>query len=109
MRERPDVSAAERKQAKEVSLRRIGALFTGHRRQLAIVTAIIVASSVVAMAQPFLLREVIDDALPHRDLALLIWLVAGMIAVAAVTAAFGVVQTWISTTVGQQVMHRLRT
>ena len=27
----------------------------------------------------------------------------------AVTAALGVVQTWISTTVGQQVMHRLRT
>ncbi len=32
-----------------------------------------------------------------------------MVAVAAVTAALGVVQTWISTTVGQQVMHRLRT
>ena len=109
MRERPNVSAAERKQAKEVSLRRIGALFTDHRGQLAVVTAIIVASSVVAMAQPFLLREVIDDALPHRDLTLLIWLVLGMIAVAAVIAALGVVQTWISTTVGQQVMHRLRT
>jgi ATP-binding cassette subfamily B protein len=32
-----------------------------------------------------------------------------MVAVAAVTSALGVVQTWISTTVGQQVMHRLRT
>ena len=32
-----------------------------------------------------------------------------MVAVAAVTAALGVVQTWISTPVGQQVMHRLRT
>ena len=31
-----------------------------------------------------------------------------MIAVAAITAAFGVVQTWISTKIGQQVMHRLR-
>jgi ATP-binding cassette subfamily B protein len=34
--------------------------------------------------------------------------VLGMLAVAAVTSAFGVVQTWISTKVGQQVMHRLR-
>ena len=33
----------------------------------------------------------------------------GMIAVAAVTSVLGVVQTWISTTVGQRVMHRLRT
>ena len=32
-----------------------------------------------------------------------------MVAVAAVTSALGVVQTWISTKVGQQVMHRLRT
>ncbi|UQU68553.1 ABC transporter ATP-binding protein/permease [Couchioplanes caeruleus] len=91
-----------------MSLRRIGRLFTAHRWQLAVVVAIIVASSVISMASPFLLREVIDVALPHSDLALLSWLVAGMVAVAAVTSALGVVQTWISTTVGQQVMHRLR-
>jgi ATP-binding cassette subfamily B protein len=40
---------------------------------------------------------------------LLVWLVIGMVAVAAVTSALGVVQTWISTKVGQRVMHRLRT
>ena len=73
------------------------------------VTAIIVASSVVAMASPFLLRAVIDRALPRQDLRLLVWLVIGMVAVAAVTSALGVIQTWISTKVGQQVMHRLRT
>jgi ATP-binding cassette subfamily B protein len=61
------------------------------------------------MASPFLLRAVIDTALPRKDLSLLVWLVIGMVAVAAVTSAFGVVQTWISTRVGQQVMHRLRT
>ncbi|MEU7906847.1 ABC transporter ATP-binding protein [Actinoplanes sp. NPDC049118] len=103
------VTAAEKKQAREVSLRRIGRLFTAHRLQLAVVTAIIVASSVIAMAAPFLLREVIDRALPRQDLGLLVALVAGMVAVAAVTSALGVVQTWISTTVGQRVMHRLRT
>jgi ATP-binding cassette subfamily B protein len=102
------VTAAEKEQAREVSLRRIGRLFTAHRLQLAVVTAIIVASSVLAMASPFLLREVIDRALPQQDLTLLVWLVAGMVAVAAVTSALGVIQTWISTTVGQRVMHRLR-
>ncbi|MBV1852845.1 ABC transporter ATP-binding protein/permease [Catellatospora sp. NEAU-YM18] len=92
-----------------MSLRRIGTLFTAHRWQLTVVTAIIVVSSVIAMASPFLLREVIDVALPHADLTLLVWLVLGMVAVAALTSALGVVQTWISTTVGQQIMHRLRT
>ncbi|MEV1160324.1 ABC transporter ATP-binding protein [Micromonospora chokoriensis] len=103
------VSAEEKTQARQVSLRRIGRLFTSHRPALAAVTAIIVLSSIIAMASPFLLRAVIDRALPQGDVTLLVWLVLGMVAVAAVTSALGVVQTWISTQVGQQVMHRLRT
>jgi ATP-binding cassette subfamily B protein len=106
---RHTLTAADKAQAREVSLRRIARLFLPHRWAIATVTAIIVASSVVAMASPFLLRAVIDDALPHQNLTLLVWLVIGMVAVAAVTAALGVVQTWIATNVGQKVMHRLRT
>ncbi|MFI7305230.1 ABC transporter ATP-binding protein [Micromonospora aurantiaca] len=102
------VSPVEKAQARDVSLRRIGGLFTAHRGPLATVVAIIVASSIIAMATPFLLRTVIDRALPERDLTLLTWLVAGMVTVAAVTAVLGVAQTWISTRVGQEVMHRLR-
>jgi ATP-binding cassette subfamily B protein len=103
------VTAAERAQARQVSLRRIGRLFTAHRRQLVVVTAIIVASSVVGLASPFLLRAVIDIALPQRNVGLLVVLTSAMVGVAAVTSALGVVQTWISTKVGQQVMHGLRT
>ncbi|MEV0154923.1 ABC transporter ATP-binding protein [Micromonospora sp. NPDC050686] len=103
------VTAVEKAQARDVSLRRVARLFTDHRGRIAAVTAIIVASSVIAMAAPFLLRAVIDRALPERDLTLLSRLVAGMIVVAAVTAVLGVAQTWISTRVGQEVMHRLRT
>jgi ATP-binding cassette, subfamily B, bacterial len=106
---RRTVTAAEKAQARDVSLRRIGRLFTPYRWQLAIVTAIIAASSIVGLASPFLLRAVIDTALPDRNLRLLVWLVLGMVAVAAVTSIFGVIQTWISTKVGQQVMHALRT
>ncbi|MET7749013.1 ABC transporter ATP-binding protein [Micromonospora sp. NPDC005367] len=103
------VSQAEKAQARQVPLRRVAGLFRPHRAPLAVVTAIIVASSVIAMASPFLLRHVIDTALPEHDLRLLVWLVLGMVGVAAVTAVLGVVQTWISTRVGQEVMHRLRT
>jgi ATP-binding cassette subfamily B protein len=92
-----------------VSLRRIGRLFIPYRWQLGIVTAIIAASSVVGLASPFLLRAVIDNALPERNVKLLAWLVTGMVAVAGITSAFGVIQTFISTKVGQQVMHELRT
>lgn len=108
-RSRREVSATEKTQAREVSLRRIGRLFRPYRWPLALVIAIIVASSVVSMASPFLLRATIDEALPKQDVTLLLWLTGGMVAVAVITAAFGVVQTWISTKVGQQIMHRLRT
>jgi ATP-binding cassette subfamily B protein len=103
------VTPIEKAQAREVSLRRIGRLFTPYRWQLGVVTAIIAASSLVGLASPFLLRAVIDTALPTKNLSLLVWLVIGMVAVAAITSAFGVIQTWISTKVGQQVMHGLRT
>jgi ATP-binding cassette subfamily B protein len=103
------VTAAEKAQAHEVSLRRIGRLFVPYRWQLAVVTAIIVASSLVGLASPFLLRAVIDKALPDRDVRLLAWLVIAMVAVAAVTSGLGVIQTWISTKIGQHVMHGLRT
>ncbi|MFG2052850.1 ABC transporter ATP-binding protein [Micromonospora sp. NPDC048930] len=103
------LTPAEKAQARTVPLRRVGGLFAAHRGRLTAVVAIIVASSVLGMASPFLLRTVIDRALPERDLTLLAWLVAGMVGVAAVTAVLGVAQTWISTRVGQEVMHRLRT
>ncbi|MEO9247094.1 ABC transporter ATP-binding protein [Citricoccus nitrophenolicus] len=91
-----------------VSLRRIAALFAPHRGTIAAVVLLISVSSVVNLAQPFLVRGVIDDALPHQDLPLLAWLTGAMVAVAAITAAIGVVQTWMATKMGQRVMHTLR-
>ncbi|HEY3718179.1 MAG TPA: ABC transporter ATP-binding protein, partial [Jatrophihabitantaceae bacterium] len=108
-REPQTVTAAEKTQAREVSLRRIGQLFIPYRMQLAVVIAIIGASSIVGLASPFLLRAVIDTALPTQNVHLLVWLIIGMVGVAVITSALGVVQTWISTKVGQQVMHGLRT
>ncbi len=102
-------TVAERQQAREVSLRRIARLFTPFRWSVLGVVAIIVASSVVGLASPFLLRGIIDVALRDQDVRLLVMLTAGMVAVAAVTSVLGVVQTWVSTQVGQRVMHALRT
>jgi ATP-binding cassette, subfamily B, bacterial len=102
-------TAAEKQQAREVSLRRIARLFAPYRGQVLVVVAIIIAASIVGLASPFLLRAVIDTALPQQDLSLLVILTAGMVVVAAVTSVLGVVQTWISTQIGQRVMHGLRT
>jgi len=92
-----------------VSLRRIARLLAPFKGRLALVIGLIVASSAIGLAQPFLVKRLIDDALPQQDVALLLWLVGAMLGVAAATAMIGVVQTWLSTSVGQRVMHDLRT
>ncbi|MGW5317143.1 ABC transporter ATP-binding protein [Nocardia thailandica] len=102
---------ADRAQLREspVSPRRVAALFAPYRRRLVLLVVLIVAASTITLASPFLLRLVIDEALPRHDVALLLWAVGGMLAVTVLTAVLGVGQTLISTTVGQQVMHTLRT
>ena len=105
---RPDPADVAKLEASPVSPRRIARLFAPHRAALVVVVALIVLSSVVGLAQPFLVRHVIDDALPRQDVRLLLLLVGAMLGVAVVTSVIGVVQTWLSTAVGQRVMHRLR-
>ncbi|QSR31030.1 multidrug ABC transporter ATP-binding protein [Nocardioides sp. S5] len=105
---RPDPADVRQLADSPVSLRRVARLFAPHRSTLTVVVALIVLSSTVSLAQPFLVRHVIDEALPRQDVRLLLLLVGAMLAVAIATAAIGVVQTWLSTSVGQQVMHRLR-
>lgn len=105
------IDPADRAQIAEspVRLRRVAALFKGHALVTAAVVLIIVAASLVSLAQPFLLRAVIDEALPNGDTRLLAWLVLGMVGVAVATGVLGVWQTWLATEVGQRVMHQLRT
>lgn len=105
---RPDPADLRQLADSPVSLRRIAGLFAPHRGTLAVVVALIVLSSAVSLAQPFLVRHIIDEALPRQDVRLLLLCVGAMLGVAVASAAIGVVQTWLSTTVGQRVMHRLR-
>jgi ATP-binding cassette subfamily B protein len=89
-------------------LRRIARLFRPYRGRLTGVLALILLSAGLGMVSPFLLRAVLDTAIPQRDTELLTWLVLGMIGLSIATGALGVAQTWISNLVGQRVMHDLR-
>jgi len=89
-------------------LRRIGRLFLPYKLTLGSVLALIAISAAISIAQPFLLRQILDQAIPDDNTKLLTWLVAGMVAVAISTGALGVAQTYLSNVVGQEVMHDLR-
>ncbi|MEU0105540.1 MULTISPECIES: ABC transporter ATP-binding protein [unclassified Streptomyces] len=90
-------------------VRRILRLFRPYRGRLAVVGLLVGASSLVSVATPFLLKEILDVAIPQGRTGLLSLLALGMILSAVLTSVFGVLQTLISTTVGQRVMHDLRT
>ncbi|WP_328382456.1 ABC transporter ATP-binding protein/permease [Streptomyces sp. NBC_00400] len=105
----PQWTAPPKDPEKPVQLRRILALFRPYRARLTLVGLLVGASSLVSVASPFLLREILDVAIPGRRTGLLTLLALGMIATAVTTSVFGVLQTLLSTTVGQRVMHDLRT
>ncbi|MFG2459707.1 ABC transporter ATP-binding protein [Streptomyces sp. NPDC048523] len=90
-------------------VRRILRLFKPYRAKLAVVGLLVAAASLVTVATPFLLKETLDVAIPQGRTGLLSLLALGMILSAVLTGIFGVLQTLISTTVGQRVMHDLRT
>jgi ATP-binding cassette subfamily B protein len=101
--ERPADPAVRR-----ANLRRVAILFKPYRSRLAGVLGLIFVSALLGIVSPFLVRDIFDEALPGNDDRLLTLLVLGLIAIAVVTGVLGVVQTWLSNLVGQQVMHDLR-
>jgi ATP-binding cassette, subfamily B, bacterial len=92
-----------------VPLRRIVRLFRPYRWSLLFVAVLVGASSLVSLVNPFLIRAVIDVALPQGRTGLLTLLALGMIVVSIANSSFSVSQTYVSTKVGQRVMHDLRT
>jgi ATP-binding cassette subfamily B protein len=101
--ERPADPAVRR-----ANLRRIARLFKPYRLRLAVVLTLILVSAGLGIVTPFLLREVLDVAIPEQRTELLTALVLGMIAIAVITGVLGVWQTYLSNQVGQRVMHDLR-
>src|SRR5689334_25311297 len=88
-------------EVRRANLRRVAALFRPYRLRLTIVLVLIGISSLLGIASPFLLRRVLDDAIPNKDVVLLSALVGGMIAISIATGVLGVLQTYLSNIVGQ--------
>ncbi|MFC8275134.1 ABC transporter ATP-binding protein [Streptomyces sp. NPDC057271] len=92
-----------------VQKRRIIGLFRPYRGSLTSVALLVAGSSLVSLVNPFLIREIMDTALPQGRTGLLSALALGMVVVSVATSSFNVWQTHVSAKVGQAVMHDLRT
>ncbi len=94
--------------SRHTSVGRILGLFKPWRMRLFMVALLIAFGAVIGVVSPFLLREIIDTALPDQDFGLLVWLVLGLLGISALGASISVLQTILSTKIGQAIMHDLR-
>jgi ATP-binding cassette subfamily B protein len=72
------------------------------------VAATILVISLLSLLPPLLMRDLIDRAIPARDLGRLTLLGLGMVAVPLVSGVVGVLQRWSSARVGEGIIFDLR-
>ncbi|MEX2184597.1 MAG: ABC transporter ATP-binding protein [Chloroflexota bacterium] len=90
------------------TIRRIVRFFAPYRSQVGVVLVAILATSLIGLANPYLLKLLIDDAIPQRDFFLLNLFVGLMIVLPIITGLIGVGQAYLNNVIGQNVMQDLR-
>ncbi len=94
---------------RRVEWRRLGALFAPYWRQQTTVLACIVAVSALGLAPGFVVAHIIDETIPHRNLAELAIDVGIILASALLAAGIGVLQGYLNSVVGEGIMRDIRT
>jgi ATP-binding cassette subfamily B protein len=89
-------------------LRRATHFFGPYRGRLAVIGVAILGSSILGLANPYLLKLLIDDAIPKRDIGLLAIYAGLMVIVPIINGGIGLAQAWLTASVGQFVMRDLR-
>jgi ATP-binding cassette, subfamily B, bacterial len=90
------------------TLRRILTFFGPYKPQIAVVLVAILLTSFIGLINPYLLKLLIDVAIPQQDFGLLNLFVGLMIALPIVSGLIGVGQSYLNNVIGQNVMQDLR-
>ena len=96
------------KERRGQTLRRILRFFKPYRPQIAVVLVAILLTSFIGLINPYLLKLLIDEAIPKRDFGLLNLFVGLMIVLPIVSGLIGVGQSYLNNLIGQRVMQDLR-
>ena len=89
-------------------VRRILRYFRPYRLDAAWITLCILFTSLIGLIPPLLMRHVIDQSIPQKDVRGLAIAVGLMIALPAIAGLVGVLQNYIAVRVGQAVMFDIR-
>jgi ATP-binding cassette subfamily B protein len=90
------------------TLRRVLSFARPYRRLLIGFVFAVVVSAVLGAITPILFKILLDRALPHRDRALVSFLAIGAVTLAVASAAFSMVQRWLSSKIGEGLIFDLR-
>ena len=90
------------------TIRRIALHLGPYRAQAAAVFALLAACAALNLVPPLLVRRVVDEAIPGRDLRQLAVLCGLMIAAAVGAGLLGIVQKYLSALIGERVTFDLR-
>ncbi len=91
------------------TLRRILTFAKPYKKLLAIFLALILVDALIGAAQPLLFMQIIDEGVMKDDRGLVVALAAAVGGLAVLTAAVGLTQRYFSATIGQGLVHDLRT
>jgi len=103
---------AEAPQVRDLG-RRVVALFRPYLARIVVTGILVIAGAAIGVVPPLIVQRIFDDALfpvdgSGPDLSLLLVLVLVMVGLFLLGAALGVVQTWLTATVGNKVTGDLR-
>ncbi len=99
-RDRPQFSLA--------LLQRVWGYAKPYRLKTAGLLITIFAITGLSLIPPLLYRDLIDNALPNKDVTRLVWLTLGMIGIPVVNAFIGLGQRYLSATIGEHLIADLR-
>lgn len=89
-------------------LRRVLGYARPYAGMIGLMILTILVTSVIELAPPLFARDLIDHALPDRDVGRLSLLSVGMIAVPLLSALIGTLQRWLSAKAGEGIIYDLR-
>jgi ATP-binding cassette, subfamily B, bacterial len=89
-------------------LRRVAAYARPYARPAALMIALIILTTLLNLIPPLLFRDLIDRAIPDRDVARLNLLALGVIGIPIVTGLLGVAQRYLNAGIGEGIICDLR-
>ena len=95
-------------QLQEGTLRRVWTFARPYRGTIIIFLVAILAAALLALVPPFVVRGIIDTAIPNDDRGQIVLLASIAVGAAVADAALAIVQRWASARVGEGLIYDLR-